>query len=132
MVNGREFFLFEAGRSGLQRSEKAMRGKSFAASIALCTMLLWPSALSAQTGIELTSAERTEIWRSLGKMAMDTSVPAGLYVGEKAPDTMRLLAFSRHLRNKVPAIRSYAYALSHGQVLIVERHGRKIVSIVSE
>jgi hypothetical protein len=55
-----------------------------------------------------------------------------LHVGEDIPDTMRLFAFDRHLRKKIPAIRSYAYALLQGHVLIVDRRARKIVSIVSE
>jgi hypothetical protein len=100
-----------------------MFGKFGAAKIVLFATLLWSAAAYAQTA---------EIWRSLGKRAMDTSIPAGLHVGEDIPDTMRLFAFDRHLRKKIPAIRSYAYALLQGHVLIVDRRARKIVSIVSE
>jgi hypothetical protein len=109
-----------------------MFGKFTAAKIVLCATLLWSSAVFAQTAIHLTSSDRAEIWRSLGKRATDTSIPAGLHIGEDIPDTMRLFAFDRHLRGKIPAIRSYAYALLQGQVLIVDRRARKIVSIVSE
>jgi hypothetical protein len=109
-----------------------MFGKFTAAKIVLCATLLWSSAVFAQTAIHLTSSDRAEIWRSLGKRATDTSIPAGLHIGEDIPDTMRLFAFDRHLRTKIPAIRSYAYALLQGQVLIIDRRARKIVSIVSE
>jgi len=99
----------------------------------------WPSAARAKqpggTGdkhnLSLTSAQRSEIWRGLGKQAMETSEPAGLSVGEVLPDTMNLLSFAHGLRKKIPAIRLYLYTLLHRQVLIVDPTTRKIVSIVS-
>jgi Protein of unknown function (DUF1236) len=112
--------------------EAVMRNKPNPLTIALCTMLLWSLAAYAQSGLHLTSPDRAAIWRSLGKDAMSTSVPAGLHVGEAVPDTMRLLPFGRNLRNKIPAIKSYSYALLQGQVLIVDRRARTIVTIVSE
>ena len=109
-----------------------MLNKSIAAKIVLCAALLWSSNIYAQTGIDLTSSDRTEIWRVLGRDAMRTQIPAGLHVGERVPDTMRLLWFSRHLRKNVPAIAHYAYALLYGEVLIIDRRARRIVSIVYE
>jgi hypothetical protein len=53
-------------------------------------------------------------------------------VGQTVPDPMRVLPFSRHLRKKAPAIRSYSYALVNGQVLIVDARTRKIVAIISK
>ncbi len=90
------------------------------------------SSAYAQTAADLTSADRAAIWRSLGKRATRASEPAGLHVGEAIPDTMHVLGFARGLRKQVPAIRRYSYALQHGQVLIVDRRAKKIVSIVSE
>jgi hypothetical protein len=43
---------------------------------------------------------------------------------------MHLLSFSRSLRKKIPAIKSYLYTLLHGQVLIVDPSTKKIVAIV--
>lgn len=104
-----------------------------ASKIALCVFLLCcASAAQAQTAMHLTPSQRAEIWRSLGRRAVKTSEPAGLHVGEAVPDTMRVLPFARKLRSKVPAIRPYAYALLHGQVLIVERRAKTIVAIVSK
>jgi len=112
--------------------EAVMRNKLNPLTIALCAMLLWSSTVYAEPGFDLTSPDRAVIWQSLGKDAMSTSVPAGLHVGEAVPDTMRLLPFGRHLRKAIPAIRPYSYALLQGQVLIIDRRARKIVSIVSE
>jgi hypothetical protein len=104
-----------------------------AAKIALCAVLLCCSArVFAQTALSLTAAEQAAIWRSLGKKATRTSVPAGLHVGEVVPDTMRLLRFDRKLRKRVPAIRSYSYALLQGEVLIIDPRAKKIVEIVAQ
>jgi hypothetical protein len=59
-------------------------------------------------------------------------VAAGLQVGQTVPDPMRVLPFSAHLHKKVPALKSYSYALVNGQVLIVDARTRKIVAIISK
>jgi Protein of unknown function (DUF1236) len=110
----------------------AVMPKWTAASIVLCAALICASGAGAQSVVHLTSADRTAIWRTLGKDATDTQVAAGLQVGQTVPDPMRVLPFSEHLRKSVPAIRSYSYALVNGQVLIVDARSKKIVAIVSE
>ncbi len=109
-----------------------MRGKLTFSTVVLCTALAWPLAAQAQTAVNLSSANRATIWRSLGKNATDTQVAAGLGVGQTVPDPMRVLAFSAHVRKRVPALKGYSYALVNGQVLIVEERTRKIVAIVSK
>jgi hypothetical protein len=108
-----------------------MLRKLIAAKIILCAVLLCSSAVYARSGIDLTSSDRAEIWRVLGKDATDTQVATGLQVGDRVPAPMRVLPFSRHVRKRVPAVAHYAYALLHGQVLIVDRRSRTIVSIVN-
>ena len=100
--------------------------------IALCSALAWSAAAHAQAALDLSSAGRAAIWRSLGKDATGTQVAAGLQVGQAVPDPMRVLPFSTHLRKKVPAIKSYSYALVNSQVLIVDARTRKIVAIISK
>jgi hypothetical protein len=97
--------------------------------------IAWPFAVRAQqpaSTLSLTSALRAEIWDSLSKEAMNTSVPSGLNVGEIVPNAIHLLSFTDHLRKKIPAIRSYRYGLLHGKVLIVDPRTRKIAFIVGE
>ena len=101
--------------------------------IALLTILVISSSKAftepAQT---LSSSDRAEIWRNLGREAKSTSVPAGLHVGEAVPNTMRVLPFAKRLRKRVPAIRSYAYTLLQGQVLIVDPRTNRVVMIVAK
>ena len=96
----------------------------------------WPIAAHAERArrreLSLNSAQRAEIWRSLGKDAMKTQIPAGLNVGEVVPHTMHLLRFERRLRRKVPAMRHYVYGLLQGQVLVIDPGTKKIVAIVGE
>jgi hypothetical protein len=107
-----------------------MSGKSITATLVLCAVLVWSWAIYAQNYIDLTSSDRADIWRVLGRDATDTQVAARLEVGDRVPAPMRVLRFSRQLRRKVPAVAHYAYALLHGEVLIVDRRARRIVSIV--
>jgi hypothetical protein len=105
-------------------------------------VFLWLSAGSAianAAGIQrmpvdvfLSSAERLEIWRQLGVRATGASIPAGLRVGQMVPSTTQLLSFSADLREKVPTILRFDYALAHDQVLIVDPQSKAIVSIVAE
>jgi hypothetical protein len=104
-----------------------------ASTMALCAFLMCcASSVQAQSTINLTSSQQAEIWRSLGKRATRASEPAGLQVGEAVPGTMHVLSFARHVRKKVPAIRSYSYALLHGEVLIIDPRAKTIVAIVSK
>src|ERR1700722_4689765 len=48
--------------------------KRIAASIVLCAALIWSSGAGAQSGVDISSASRAAIWRSLGKDATDTQV----------------------------------------------------------
>jgi hypothetical protein len=109
-----------------------MLGRLNALKIGLCFTLIFCSAVYAQTRLDLTSADQDAIWHSLGRDATRTSIPAGLHVGERVPDSMRLFSFSRHVRKKIPAIGGYSYALLQGQVLIVDPRAKVIVAIVSK
>jgi hypothetical protein len=97
----------------------------------------WPSIAWAQSPggekkhpLSLSAAQQSEIWRAFGTQARKTQEPTGLNVGEAVPDTMNVLRFNRRLRQKIPAIGFYRYALLHGQVLIVDPATKQIVSII--
>jgi hypothetical protein len=98
---------------------------------------IWPSIARAQSPggekkqpLSLSAAQQSEIWRAFGTRARKTQEPAGLNVGEAVPDTMNVLRFNRRLRQKIPSIGPYRYALLHGQVLIVDPKTKQIISII--
>lgn len=106
---------------------------------ALVVVVVWPMTSFARPlargekhTLSLTRAQRSEIWRALGKEAAKAQEPAGLNVGETLPDTMNVLPFSRRLRGKIHTIGRYRYALMHGQVLIVDPDTKKIIAIVGK
>jgi hypothetical protein len=107
--------------------------------IALIAAVAWPSMVLAQSPapaakreLSLTHAQRSEIWRALGKEAAKAQEPAGLSVGETIPDSMNVLPFSHHLRHKIRVIGHYRYSLMHGEVLIVDPETKKIISVVGK
>ena len=107
-------------------------GATAAAAVPFAALAQEPAAKPKHHRLSLTPAQRADIWRSLHKRANDAQIAVGLNVGEVVPDTLNLLSFSRSLRRKVPGLRSYRYALVHGQVLIVSPKTKKIVAIVSK
>jgi hypothetical protein len=116
-----------------------MRRREFIAFLGSAAMALpfaahaqQPAAGGRRHTLSLTSTQRAQIWRNLNKEATNASEPAGLNVGDIAPDTMHLLSFARALRKRIPAIRPYRYTLVHGQVLVIDPGTKKIVAIVGE
>jgi hypothetical protein len=115
-----------------------MRRREFIISL-IGALTVWPFTAHAQRpgagdrpALSLSAAQRSEIWRALGKRAGKTQEPAGLNVGEVVPDTYNLRLFGHRLRKRIPAIRHYRYALLHDQVLIVDPLTMKIVFIVGQ
>jgi hypothetical protein len=113
-----------------------MRRREFLVGL-IGAMTAWPSIARAQSSsgekkqpLSLSAAQQSEIWRALGTQARKTQEPAGLNVGEAVPDTMKVLRFSRRLRQKIQTIGPYRYALLHGQVLIVDPKTKQIISII--
>jgi hypothetical protein len=78
-----------------------MRRREFIISL-IGALTVWPIAAHAQRpgagdrpALSLTAAQRSEIWRALGKRAGKTQEPAGLNVGEVVPDTYNLQLFGQ-------------------------------------
>jgi len=88
---------------------------------------------SAQGALELTAAQRAEIWQRLGKQ-QGTNAPPGFQptVGATVPATMQLKTLPSSVLSRVPQIQSYNYAMLQSQLLIVDPATKKIVSIITE
>lgn len=86
-----------------------------------------------QQALELTAAQRAEIWRTLGSDATERA-PTGFRpkVGEAVPNSLQLQSLPRNVSNQVPAVQPYEYAMLHSQLLIVDPATKKIVAIITE
>ena len=84
--------------------------------------------------LNLSNTQRHEIWQSLSKQAAKENAPAGFkaMVGETAPGSIKLQPLPGDVSSRVPAVKSYDYAMLQNQVLIVDPSSKKIVDIVSQ
>jgi hypothetical protein len=81
----------------------------------------------------LTDAQRQKIWQGVSKQATNESLPAGFQaaVGETVPDPIKIEPLPNDVSAAVPAVKSYDFAMAHGQVLIVDPSSKRIVDILS-
>ena len=83
--------------------------------------------------LNLSNTQRHEIWQSLGKQTTKENAPVGFkaMVGETAPGSIKLQPLPGDVSSRVPAVKSYDYAMLQNQVLIVDPSSKKIVDIVT-
>ena len=88
---------------------------------------------SEQGSLNLTAAQRAEIWQRLGS-EQDSNAPPGFQprIGATVPPTMQLKTLPSGVSSQVPQIQSYNYAMLNSQLLIVDPMTKKIVSIITE
>jgi len=81
----------------------------------------------------LTDAQRQEIWQGVSKQATNESSPAGFKaaVGEAVPGSIKTEPLPGDVSAKVPAVKSYDFAMLQNQVLILDPSSKKIVDILS-
>lgn len=86
-----------------------------------------------QGALNLTAAQRAEIWQRLGKQQA-TNVPPGFQptVGATVPATVQLKTLPSGVLSQVPQMQSYNYAMLQSQLLIVDPATKTIVSIITE
>src|SRR5262249_11431813 len=86
-----------------------------------------------QGALDLTSAQRAEIWKRLGTQ-QTTNAPPGFQpkIGETVPATMQLKSLPTSVSSQVPQVQSYNYAMVQSRLLIVDPATKRIVSIITE
>jgi Protein of unknown function (DUF1236) len=84
--------------------------------------------------LNLTSAQRHEIWQTVSKQAAKENAPTGFkaMVGETAPGSIKLQALPSDVSSRIPAMKWYDFAMLQNQVLIVDPSSKKIVDIVTQ
>jgi hypothetical protein len=113
------------GSSSLRADNKTIAGRS--------NGTMTEMKESEQGALNLTAAQRAEIWQRLGKQ-QGTNAPPGFQptVGATVPATMQLKTLPSSVLSQVPQIQSYHYAMLQSQLLIVDPTTKKIVSIITE
>jgi hypothetical protein len=88
---------------------------------------------SEQRALDLSNAQRAEIWKQLGNQQA-TNAPPGFQpkVGATVPASMQLRSLPNSLSSEVPQVQSYNYAMVQSQLLIVDPATNRIVSIITE
>ena len=91
-------------------------------------------AAATNDRLNLTSAQRQEIWQNISKQAAKETPPAGFTakVGESVPSTVKLQPLPSSLSSQVPAVKPYEYAMLQSQLLIVDPSSKKIVDIITQ
>jgi hypothetical protein len=87
----------------------------------------------AQPALDLSNAQRAEIWKRLGNQ-QTTDTPPGFQpkVGATVPASMQLRSLPNSVSSQVPQVQSYNYAMVQSQLLIVDPATNRIVSIITE
>jgi len=75
----------------------------------------------AQPALDLSNAQRAEIWKRLGNQ-QTTDTPPGFQpkVGATVPASMQLRSLPNSVSSQVPQVQSYNYAMVQSQLLIVD------------
>jgi len=88
----------------------------------------------ANDSLDLTVAQRHELWQGLSKQAAKESAPAGFTakVGEAVPSSIKLQSVPTSLSSQAPAVKSYDYAMLQDELLIVDPSSKKVVGIITQ
>ena len=89
---------------------------------------------SAKDQLSLSSANQKTAWQDISKMAIKVKVPAGFSaeVGATVPSEISAQPVPVSTANKVPALKSYDYALlDNNKLLIINPNDKKVAEIIS-
>jgi hypothetical protein len=89
---------------------------------------------SGQGPLNLTSAQRQDIYRVVSKQNASETEPASFtaWVGEVVPSSVTLHALPASAAKQVPAVKSYDYAMLGKDILIVNPSTKKIADVIEE
>ena len=85
-----------------------------------------------QSPLNLTVAQRAEIWKQLGNQTTENAPGFEPKIGEAVPMRLQLKSLPSNVSSQVPAVQPYEYAMLRSQLLIVDPSTNKIVAIITE
>ena len=97
------------------------------------TPLLLERNEGEQGALNLSTAQRAEIWKRLGSQQATNALPGfEPKVGATVPASLQLKSLPNSVSSQVPQVQSYHYAMVQNELLIVDPATKKIVTIITE
>ena len=93
-----------------------------------------PMAATRQQPIQLTPAQRTQVYQNVIKDRDATPAPAGipLRIGAKLPATVELNELPDNVAAQVPSVSRYKFVVAQNQVVLVDPSTKEVVEIIRQ
>jgi len=93
-----------------------------------------PMATTRQQPIQLTPAQRTQVYQNVIKDRDATPAPAGipLRIGAKLPATVELNELPDNVAAQVPSVSRYKFVVAQNQVVLVDPSTKEVVEIIRQ
>jgi hypothetical protein len=119
-----------------------MRGSIISGAAAIALAVTMGAATAAQTGsmmkstndtLNLTSAQRHDIYRDVDKQANSQKAPTGFTakVGEAVPSSITTSPLPADAAKQVSAVKAYHFAMIGKDVLLVNPTSSKIAAVIT-
>ena len=93
-----------------------------------------PMATTKQQTIQLTPAQRTQVYQDVIKDRSGAPAPAGisLRIGAKVPATVELNDLPDSVATQIPSVSRYKYVVAQNQVLLVDPSSGEVIEIIRQ
>jgi hypothetical protein len=121
--------------AGMSVAMAAGNGMSKSTTSGSGTMSSSTSKSMTKDSLSLTAAQQKTAWKDISSQATKEKAPSGFTakVGEKLPSDITTRPVPVSTANKVPALRSYQYALlNSNKLLIVNPTDKKVAQVITE
>jgi len=93
-----------------------------------------PMATTKQQMIQLTPAQRTQVYQNVIKDRSGAPAPAGisLRIGAKVPTTVELNDLPDNVASQIPSVSRFKYIVAQNQVVLVDPSTSEVVEIIRQ
>ena len=93
-----------------------------------------PMATTKQQMIQLTPAQRTQVYQNVIKDRSGAPAPAGiaLRIGAKVPTTVEFNDLPDNVASQIPSVSRFKYIVAQNQVVLVDPSTSEVVEIIRQ
>lgn len=93
-----------------------------------------PMATTKQQTIQLTPAQRTQVYQNVIKDRSGAPAPAGisLRIGARVPATVELNDLPDSVATQIPSVSQFKYVVAQNQVVLVDPSTNEVVEIIRQ